>query len=136
METLFTGQFSDHQNRHCQHSVKYMAEQRLTEGIQQKLMLKLLEFDYSIEYKKGKGNLAVDALSRRDTDSDNRQLQCSAITTVQPEWVADVKASYVGDALYTQILNRIQQNTEPTCPYILQGGFLGVQEQNTCRTNK
>lgn len=38
-----------------QQALKYMATQRLTEGIQHKLLLKLLEFDYSIEYKKGEG---------------------------------------------------------------------------------
>ena len=36
-----------------QHSLKYLGSQRLLEGIQHKLMLKLLEFDYTIEYKKG-----------------------------------------------------------------------------------
>jgi hypothetical protein len=34
-----------------QRSLKYLSSQRLLEGIQHKLMLKLLEFDYSIEYK-------------------------------------------------------------------------------------
>jgi hypothetical protein len=32
-------------------SLKYLSSQHLLEGIQQKLMLKLLEFDYVIEYK-------------------------------------------------------------------------------------
>jgi hypothetical protein len=36
-----------------QKSLKYLTNQRLLEGIQHKLMMKLLEFDYSIEYKKG-----------------------------------------------------------------------------------
>jgi hypothetical protein len=40
--------------------------QRLTKGIQQKLLMKLLEFDYTSEYKKGKENIVVDALSRKE----------------------------------------------------------------------
>lgn len=64
-----------------QHSLKYMASQRLTEGIQHKLLLKLLEFDYTIEYKKGKENLVADALSRKD--QDNTAL-CHTITVVVP----------------------------------------------------
>jgi hypothetical protein len=36
-----------------QRSLKYLSSQRLLEGIQHKLMLKLLEFDYLIEYKQG-----------------------------------------------------------------------------------
>jgi hypothetical protein len=46
-----------------QRSLQYLGSQRLLEGIQHKLMLKLLEFVYSIEYKKGKENTIVDALS-------------------------------------------------------------------------
>jgi hypothetical protein len=33
----------------------------VAEGIQHKLMLKLLEFDFTIEYKRGKENKVVDA---------------------------------------------------------------------------
>jgi hypothetical protein len=38
-----------------QQSLRFMATQKLTEGIQHKLLLKLLEFDYTTEYKKRKG---------------------------------------------------------------------------------
>jgi hypothetical protein len=46
-----------------QQSLEYIMTQRLCEGIQHKLLMKLMEFDYSIEYKKGKENIAADALS-------------------------------------------------------------------------
>jgi hypothetical protein len=48
-----------------QQSLRYMMIQHLTEDIQHKLLLKLLEFDYKIEYKKGRDNKVADALSRR-----------------------------------------------------------------------
>jgi hypothetical protein len=50
-----------------QQSLKFLTSQRLLEGVQHKLMLKLLEYDYSIEYKKGSDNTVADALSRRWT---------------------------------------------------------------------
>jgi hypothetical protein len=67
-----------------QQSLKYMMTQRLTEGIQHNHLMKLLEFDYSKEYKKGKENKAVDALSRHDHS-------ISAISMVQPAWIADIE---------------------------------------------
>ena len=48
-----------------QQSLKFITDQRLTEGIQHKLMMKLLEFDFSIQYKKGIYNRVADALSRK-----------------------------------------------------------------------
>ena len=51
--------------RRDQQILKYLGSQILLEGIQHKLMLKLLEFDYLIEYKKGSDNVVADALSRQ-----------------------------------------------------------------------
>lgn len=48
-----------------QQSLRFMGDQRLNEGIQHKLMVKLLGYNYTIEYKKGKNNRAADSLSRR-----------------------------------------------------------------------
>jgi hypothetical protein len=48
-----------------QQSLKYMMTQRLAEGIQHQF-IKLLGFDYTIEYRKGKENIVVDALSMKD----------------------------------------------------------------------
>lgn len=47
-----------------QRSFKYLLEQRLNTSIQQQWLPKLLEFDYEIQYRQGKDNLAADALSR------------------------------------------------------------------------
>lgn len=61
---------TDHQ------SLKYILDHRLSTAIQQKWLLKLMEFDFSIEYKQGHENLAVDALSR---------VECAAFITHQPD---------------------------------------------------
>jgi hypothetical protein len=73
-----------------QQSLKYITEQRVAEGIQHKLMLKLLEYDFTIEYKKGKENLVADALSRQF----NKLL---AISVAKPMWIKDILASYTSD---------------------------------------
>lgn len=76
-----------------QQSLKFITSQRLSEGVQHKLLLKLLEFDYTVEYKKGRENKVADALSRRDQDIST----CLAISSVTPDWKADITASYSSD---------------------------------------
>lgn len=45
-------------------ATKHLLNQKITTAIQQKWLTKLLEFDYSIEYKMGRDNVVVDPLSR------------------------------------------------------------------------
>uniref|UniRef100_A0A0A9HJE1 Reverse transcriptase/retrotransposon-derived protein RNase H-like domain-containing protein n=1 Tax=Arundo donax TaxID=35708 RepID=A0A0A9HJE1_ARUDO len=71
-----------------QQSLKYIAEQRLTEGIQHKLLIKLLGFQYRIEYRKGKENRAVDALSRRPQVE-----KLAPISVAVPGWITEVLKS-------------------------------------------
>lgn len=100
-----------------QQSLRFMTTQRLTEGIQHKLLLKLLEFDYTIEYKKGKENLAADALSRRDS-------QCNAITVCVPEWMEDVKLSNVEDRDSSKLLKKLAQDVGPNPQFTLKDGLI------------
>jgi hypothetical protein len=78
---------TDHQ------SLKFLTDQRLSEGIQHKLMLKLLEFDYTIQYKKGKENLVADALSRKSG-------KLMAISQTTPIWMQEIVDSYTSDAFF------------------------------------
>jgi hypothetical protein len=75
-----------------QQSLKFMGEQRLVQGIQHKLLVKLMGYNYKIEYKKGKENKAADALSRRPQDESVR-----ALSTTIPLWINDLQASYVAN---------------------------------------
>jgi len=44
------------------YSLKYLLDQRLTRVFQQRWLAKLVEFDFTIEYKQGKDNVVADAL--------------------------------------------------------------------------
>jgi hypothetical protein len=79
-----------------QQSLRHMMTQTLTEGIQHKLLIKLMEFNYSIEYKKGKENKAANALPRREH-------HVSAISSVIPAWVTKIEASYTSDNAFTEL---------------------------------
>ena len=65
-----------------QQSLKYIQEQKLVEGIQHKLLIKLLGYNYRVEYKKGKENKAADALSRAP-----HAQQLLTISSVLPAWI-------------------------------------------------
>jgi hypothetical protein len=100
-----------------QQSLRFMTTQKLTEGIQHKLLLKLLEFDYTIEYKKGKENIAADALSRRDA-------KCHAITVCVPEWLEDVKLSYVQDTDSDKLLRKLAKDVSDPPQYTIKDGII------------
>lgn len=104
-----------------QQSLKFMMSQRLVEGIQHKLLLKLMEFDYVIEYKSGKENLVADALSR---SPNLKEEQCLPITAVVPEWVQDIKRSYEEDIFAHKILSLIETDGDPERHYKLESGLL------------
>ena len=66
--------------------LKYLGSRKLVEGIQHKLMLKLLEFDYTIEYKKGTNNSAADALSRKFSRSEERRVGKECASMCRSRW--------------------------------------------------
>lgn len=100
-----------------QQSLKYITEQKVSEGIQHKLMLKLLEFNYKIEYKKGKENKVADALSRRDS-------LMMAVTAVTPAWASTVETSYTNDDHCKSLLEKLTVSANAAPPYTLHSGIL------------
>jgi hypothetical protein len=113
-----------------QSSLKYLASQRLLEGIQHKLMLKLLEFDFSIQYKKGSENLAADALSRKYQESEQQhssnseQLICTTISVAVPTWMTEITKSYVGDQHSTKLLQDLTVDPTSHSNYTAQSGII------------
>lgn len=107
-----------------QQSLKYMMSQRLVEGIQHKLLLKLMEYDYTIEYKSGKENLVADALSRSPNLKGEEAESCQVIAVVVPEWVQDIKKSYETDIQAHKILSMIGTTADPDGNYQLESGLL------------
>lgn len=102
-----------------QASLKYINEQRLTEGIQHKLLIKLLSYDYKIEYKKGKENKAADALSRIPSVA-----QLFSTTIIVPTWITEILASYATDPKCTALESQLRITPQGHPPYTLTSGIL------------
>jgi hypothetical protein len=99
-----------------------MMTQRLTNVIQHKLLMKLLEFTYSIDYKKGRENTASDALSRKD----------HAISLATPAWVTDIEHSYLNDTHYTSIIQQLAINANSNTTLFSSCWDIKIQWQDMC----
>jgi hypothetical protein len=79
--------------------------------------MKLLEFNYTIEYKKGAENVVANALLRKEHN-------LLAITSFTPARIADIEQSYHNDPAYTQILQQVLINEQDVPHYTVHSGVL------------
>jgi hypothetical protein len=70
-----------------------------------------------IEYKKGKENKVVNALSRKDS-------LISTISFATPAWVTNIEASYSDDPHYTEIIQQLMANALAVPHYSIHSGIL------------
>lgn len=82
-------------------SLTQLMEQHLHTTWQQKVFSKLVGLQYRIRYRSGSENGAADALSRLPGH------QNCAISVAQPQWLADVCASYTADSQAQQMLTKL-----------------------------
>ena len=101
-----------------QQSLKYIHEQRLVDGIQHKLLIKLLGFNYVVEYKKGKENKAADALSRVS------HAELLALSCVVPVWIERVTTSYSEDTKCQDFIAKLSLDKAVVPSMTLQNGIL------------
>jgi hypothetical protein len=85
-----------------QQSWKYIQDQKLVEGIEHKLLVELLGYNYKVEYKKGKENKAADALSRT-----THATQVLAISYAIPVWMEQVVQSYENDKFSSDPITKL-----------------------------
>ena len=70
-------------------SLQHLTEQRVSTKIQHKALIKLMDLQYTIQYKKRVNNTAEDALSRCE-----HQNTVQAISECLPTWVQRLQEGY------------------------------------------
>ena len=88
-------------------SLKHFLEQRLSSEEQQKWVTKMLDYDFEIIYKKGKLNVVVDALSRKNEEVE--ALLC-AISIIQPDWITKARDEWKKDKDVWTLIQNLQQD--------------------------
>lgn len=74
-----------------------------------------------MEYKQGKENKVVDALSRR---VDHNPGELAALTLPIPNWLDSLKVAYAKDLELQKLLQRMEQGGLDLNKYKSQGGLL------------
>lgn len=99
-----------------QRSLKYLLEQRILDGNQQKWVAKLLGYDFEIQYKEGRENRAADALSR--------VVEVQALSMVTTEELRDLEEETVADPVLAKIIQDLAICPEVHAGYSLVKGCL------------
>ena len=84
-------------------SLKYLLEQKVTCPSQHVWLAKLLDFDYEIEFKKGKDNIAADPLSRVTC----AELSTLTVSTIATTIMDEIKATWEGDQAVQTLIQEL-----------------------------
>ena len=87
-------------------SLKYLLDQKLSFPSQHLWLSKLLGFDYEIEFRKGRENVAADAFSRVTSS----ELNALALSTMSIPLVADIKRSWEEDSKIQSIIQDLTRD--------------------------
>jgi hypothetical protein len=107
-----------------QQILRYIQEQKLTKGIQQKLLVKLLGYNYSLEYKKGKENKVADALSRV-----KHKLYEMFSSAAIPVWMTEVVKSYSEDVKCKELIEQLAMAPTALPNFTFSKGLLRYKQK-------
>ena len=81
------------------YSFKFLLDQKANTPAQQAWIVKMMEYDYDVFYRKGSTNTVADALSRKPQGS------YYAISTITSDLLQQIKHSWVTDAAMIHLIH-------------------------------
>jgi hypothetical protein len=106
-----------------QKSLRYLLEQTIMTEAQHKWLVKLMGYNFTIEYKKGLENSATDSLSRKE-----QQGLAMALSSTVPNWVEPIKEEISCEKELQELVARIQQG-EAVGPWSLKSGLIFFKDR-------
>jgi len=105
---------TDHQ------SLKFLIQQRILTPMQQKWLVKLMGYDYEIIYKKGKENVAADALSRKPVGETLpiTEAKLTALSIANSELWENIQKQWIEDPELVQLIQQLQQDNQSNRNYL------------------
>ena len=100
-------------------SLQHLTEQRLSNKLQHKAMMKMMDLQYTIQYKKGVNNAAADALSRCEHSQE-----VQAISECIPAWIQNLKEGYDDDDHAKKLMTELTLAPNSQSDYVLQDGVI------------
>lgn len=103
-------------------SLAYLTKQNLHSHMQRRDMTRLMGLHFKVVYRKGKENVAADALSRV-----SHLYALQAVSSVQPQWVQKVLNSYATDSQAQRLLAQLAVRNIDDQGYSLDNGLIRYQ---------
>lgn len=100
-------------------SLLHITEQRVTSKLQHKALMKLMDLNFTIHYKKGITNAAADSLSR----CFPKKSVCAVSESV-PSWLSRLQEGYLEDPQAQQLLTELSLSSSPNTDYSLVDGII------------
>ena len=104
-------------------SLSYLTEQNLQSDLQRKAMTRLMGLQFKVLYRKGKENLATDALSRV-----GHLMALQAISSTTPVWLQAVLNSYHTDEEGRQLLQSLSVHSPNEQGFSLTDGLIRYKD--------
>lgn len=114
-------------------SLLFLTEQKATAKLQQKVVLKLMDLNFKIQYKQGISNATANALSRCFAPLSE---SVNAISTCSPSWIEKLQEGYLDDAVAQQLLIELTILSPNDKGYYLQDGIIRLHGKVWVGTNK